>query len=283
MTTAVCLQNYDLEEVVGEGATCTVHKGLDRRTGKRYALKVYTKDSKQECFDNEVRALSAVKHPNVLGLVESINPFEKSDRSKSESRKTTIGEDDFRERSDESILGSSNDFGEQSDASILVSSNDDLCSCGSSVDDPLPESTRDNKSKRRVLVLPLAPNGDVLSYLLEGGAFNPAVSRTVFRQLLLGLRACHNAGIIHRDLKPDNLLFDEYYSVRISDFGFSKKMSCDSNDNEERFYDDLGSRGYVAPEVGDSKGYNKECDLWSVGVTLFVMRTGRPPYGKSIG
>jgi len=51
------------------------------------------------------------------------------------------------------------------------------------------------------------------------GPFNEGVARHMFRQMLLGLEACHKNGVAHRDLKPENILLDEEYNVRIADFG----------------------------------------------------------------
>jgi calcium-dependent protein kinase len=95
--------------------------------------------------------------------------------------------------------------------------------------------------------------------------------------LLKALSYIHNQGIVHRDIKPENILFSKsnnYNTLKLIDFGLSTKMKSDS-----RFR--VGSPYYMSPEIIEGEFCYKS-DVWSVGVILYVMLTGRFPFnGKS--
>jgi calcium-dependent protein kinase len=87
----------------------------------------------------------------------------------------------------------------------------------------------------------------------------------------------HEAKICHRNLKPENFLFETKESnaeVKIIDFGLSNKFG---EDGEEGAHTVTGTPYYVAPEVLRQK-YGKECDMWSVGVIMYVLLAGFPPF-----
>ena len=85
---------------------------------------------------------------------------------------------------------------------------------------------------------------------------------------------CHSQNIIHRDLKPENLLFEspDSLNLKVADFGSSSMLN-----RRRKLNGIFGSAYYVAPEVlsGD---YNEKCDIWSIGIIMFILLTGRPPY-----
>jgi len=86
---------------------------------------------------------------------------------------------------------------------------------------------------------------------------------------------CHGLGIVHRDLKPENILIDKELnnSVKVIDFGtsvFYKKNA--------EFLDKVqGTPYYIAPEVLNKK-YDERCDVWSLGVLLYILLSGKPPF-----
>ena len=71
------------------------------------------------------------------------------------------------------------------------------------------------------MVYERAEGGELMDFLLITGAFNEALARHFFKQLLQGLDYCHINGVAHRDLKPDNLLLDINFNLKIADFGYA--------------------------------------------------------------
>lgn len=107
------------------------------------------------------------------------------------------------------------------------------------------------------------------------GAYSEKEASSVLRQITEGLRYMHAKNIAHCDLKPDNFLFTETgqnADLKIIDFGMSKFAK-----RREYFKNICGTPYYVAPEVIDGH-YTKDCDMWSLGVVMFVMLFGYPPF-----
>jgi len=122
--------------------------------------------------------------------------------------------------------------------------------------------------------------GELYDYLDERMESNTSLNESQIRlyaaELIIGLEHLHSEGIIYRDLKPDNILIRNDGHLCLADFGLSKKMS--KKDEELRAMSFAGSPLYVAPEIVSQdrynpKGYGKSCDLWSLGVILYVMAT----------
>ncbi|CAD8044646.1 unnamed protein product [Paramecium primaurelia] len=101
------------------------------------------------------------------------------------------------------------------------------------------------------------------------------------KQILSAVSYCHSKGIVHRDLKPENILFDSKNqggALKIIDFGASAKLV-----NDEKLNKRIGTPFYVAPEVLNGS-YDEKCDIWSLGVLLYILLCGYPPFfGHSEG
>ncbi len=96
------------------------------------------------------------------------------------------------------------------------------------------------------------------------------------RHLLLSLDYLNQRVIVHRDLKTEDCILankDKDYNLKIADFGLASYIS-----KTELLYLRCGSPGYVAPELLEDKGYNTKADIFSAGVILYVMLTGRPAF-----
>ena len=115
---------------------------------------------------------------------------------------------------------------------------------------------------------------DLLSFIRKREKLSENISKSIFKQIIEGLKYINKKKIVHRDIKLDNILIDLNNTVKICDFGVSKKISED-----ELMIDHCGTPGYIAPEIYKNKGYEGfQCDIWSAGVTLYYMLSGTQPF-----
>ncbi|MCG9479924.1 MAG: serine/threonine protein kinase [Actinomycetia bacterium] len=98
---------------------------------------------------------------------------------------------------------------------------------------------------------------------------------SISKKILYGLSYAHSKGIIHRDIKPQNILITEDGTVKITDFGIAKILSSHTITQTGAF---IGSPGYVSPEQAEGKNLAPPSDIYSFGVMLFEMITGRLPF-----
>jgi hypothetical protein len=120
--------------------------------------------------------------------------------------------------------------------------------------------------------------GNTFSEYLKENNFNlkEAKAANIIIQIANGIKYLHKFGIVHRDLKPDNIMImqnDNQIIAKIMDFGLSKIVS-----KEETLNEGFGTLFYAAPEIIQNMPYNKEVDVWSLGVILFYMFTGCYPF-----
>ena len=92
-------------------------------------------------------------------------------------------------------------------------------------------------------------------------------------QIICGLIYLHNKGILYRDMKPENILLDEHGNASLADFGVSKYIETD-----QMTFSYVGTPEYVAPEIIYQKGHGKAVDVWCLGVLLYEMIYGLPPF-----
>ncbi|RKP29465.1 Pkinase-domain-containing protein [Metschnikowia bicuspidata] len=129
-------------------------------------------------------------------------------------------------------------------------------------------------SKALYLVLEYVEGGELFDLLIERGPLHEQEAVKYFRQIILGTAYCHALGICHRDLKPENLLLDASLNVKLADFGMAALES-----NGKLLETSCGLPHYAAPEiVSGLKYHGAASDLWSCGVILFALLTGRLPF-----
>ena len=123
------------------------------------------------------------------------------------------------------------------------------------------------------IVMEYASGRDLFFMIHERGALSLFQTRAFVVQVVLALDHVHAKGFIYRDLKPENLLVREDGYLRLTDFGFAKALKPG-----ERAYTVCGTPDYLAPETLRQQGCNRAADFWAIGVLLFEMMTGYPPF-----
>jgi serine/threonine protein kinase len=140
------------------------------------------------------------------------------------------------------------------------------------------------------LVMELLEAGDLLQSLLNDGCFSESQARRAFSQLMGAVKYLHAQSIVHRDLKPENVLLTtrdrEKMQLKIADFGLARH---NMKTRDCRTF--CGTPHYFAPEViraydskqrdgaaSDAAGYGKQVDMWSLGVILYILLSGVPPF-----
>lgn len=120
--------------------------------------------------------------------------------------------------------------------------------------------------------------GGLFDSLIQNVGFTENASAIIIKQVLSAIHYLHSKSIAHRDIKPENIIFEtnDALNVKLMDFGNSRKMG--ENESLNGVY---GTAYYVAPEVL-SGTYDTKCDIWSIGVILYMLLSGNPPFtGKS--
>ncbi len=123
------------------------------------------------------------------------------------------------------------------------------------------------------LVMDFVNGGELFTYLKKEGYFQEPDARIWSAEILLALEYLHSMGLIYRDLKPENILLCSKGHVKLTDFGLAR----DVNDKlTARTV--AGSPYYMAPEVLLMQGHDTQADWWSLGILIYEMLTGLPPF-----
>ena len=105
------------------------------------------------------------------------------------------------------------------------------------------------------------------------GIFSESSAKFYTACVIEGLRYLTSLGIMYRDIKPENLLLDTNGYVKIADLGFSKILP-----ENGRTHTVVGTAEYLSPEMLSNKGYDQTSTLWSLGILIYEMLTGCPPF-----
>jgi len=125
--------------------------------------------------------------------------------------------------------------------------------------------------KHVYMLLEYVVGGELFSHLRKAGRFSTDFAKFYASEIVGALEYLHTKNIVYRDLKPENLLLDQDGHIKITDFGFAKLV-------DDRTWTLCGTPEYLAPEIIQSKGHGKAVDWWALGILIFEMLAGYPPF-----
>jgi serine/threonine protein kinase len=122
--------------------------------------------------------------------------------------------------------------------------------------------------------------GELFDKIVEYEFYSEKDAADLIYQILSVVKYLHGRGIVHRDLKPENLLFEDETAKRLKlcDFGLAEKIK-----ENEIMYNVVGSPTYMAPEITQGTGYGKPVDMYSIGVIMYILLCGYPPFEPEEG
>ncbi|UKJ90586.2 CAMP-dependent protein kinase, beta-catalytic subunit [Theileria orientalis] len=125
-------------------------------------------------------------------------------------------------------------------------------------------------------ILEFLGGGELFTYLRKYGRFSKRTVQFYASQVLMALEYLHRNGVVYRDLKPENIILDFMGYIRLVDFGFAKVIR-----DGGRTWTVCGTYEYLAPEVFLKKGHGFQADFYSLGVLLYELLVGVPPFYSS--
>lgn len=127
--------------------------------------------------------------------------------------------------------------------------------------------------KYMYMLLEACLGGELWSVLRDRGCFDENTTRFYTGCVVEAFSYLHSRGIVYRDLKPENLLLDNNGYIKLVDFGFAKKIGLG-----RKTWTFCGTPEYVAPEIILNRGHDTAADLWSLGILIFELIEGTPPF-----
>eukprot|EP00090_Calanus_glacialis_P046634 TRINITY_DN924_c0_g1_i4.p1 TRINITY_DN924_c0_g1~~TRINITY_DN924_c0_g1_i4.p1 ORF type:complete len:662 (-),score=161.87 TRINITY_DN924_c0_g1_i4:121-2106(-) len=130
-----------------------------------------------------------------------------------------------------------------------------------------------HNSKYLYMLMEPCLGGELWTVLRNNKRFSDSTARFYVACVILAFDYLHEKGVIYRDLKPENLLLDSSGYIKLTDFGFAKQLAV-----EEKAWTFCGTPEYVAPEIITNKSHDYRADIWSLGILVFELLTGAPPF-----
>lgn len=129
--------------------------------------------------------------------------------------------------------------------------------------------------KKLYLILDFHPGGELFYHLSRRGRFREHQARVYAAEITLALEYLHGNDIVYRDLKPENILIQADGHIALTDFGLAKDGVTSFVEGAKSF---CGTPEYLAPEIIHRKGHGKAVDWWSLGMLIYELLTGLPPW-----
>src|SRR6185312_6672393 len=135
------------------------------------------------------------------------------------------------------------------------------------------------------LAMEYVPGSTLRQALGRRGRFTPRQALQVLDAMLAGLGAAHRAGIVHRDVKPENVLINDSAlaqnhsyaaALKVSDFGLARSVSAGPDGGTL-----IGTASYLAPELVRTGSCDQRSDVYSAGIVLYELLTGRKPFAAA--
>ena len=122
---------------------------------------------------------------------------------------------------------------------------------------------------------------ELIDFLICKGSLKESIARHIFKKVTQALKHIHDNGLVHRDIKSDNIMITDFCNPKVVDFGFSTEATAE---NREGFFTGkIGTSSYMAPEIHQGAPYKgTEVDIFALGIVLFQMIIGRPPFGEAL-
>ncbi|XP_059351524.1 uncharacterized protein LOC130690298 isoform X2 [Daphnia carinata] len=298
------LDEFDQIELLSKGAFGHVYEAKKNMENKKYAvkcIKLGKNDEEMAEVTREVEVLSGIKHHNIVSYYtswwENHPPPEWQDNNRDEENSGYSSESDeiiFDSKrleeanqlyGNDSVESQSDDLALSSETKNTTDTNQDVsCHAGAtSQDTELSVHPAQNYTYLFIqMELCQKENlGDWLDFR------QPAELKVyqMFREILSAVKYLHSQNLAHRDLKPNNIFFDFDWSIKVGDFGLSKKMTTDlgsqsaslaiEQTQSNRFdphTNYVGTKPYMAPEQENSRTYNHKVDVYALAIILFEMK-----------
>lgn len=136
--------------------------------------------------------------------------------------------------------------------------------------------------KKLYLITELCEAGELAKWIKKQGPIPEHISKIIMRQIVDAISYLHKNDIVHRDLKLENILLKEFdpstdnYYIKVTDFGLSSQR--ETAGTESMFEDYCGTPLYMAPEIIENLPYSQLCDVWALGIIMFILLTSHSPF-----